>query len=308
MIHRMQHNNLIKILTFLFVFTSVFLGYVTLAKPAQAETWSILCGDLPINNNDELDAFCTCPKMTCRLSRLGFSNDFNGNDKKGQGTNRVLMKPGYYLCVSPGSVLDDSLNGASKYKGCQDLDGKGCNEIYNQFYVDEYSRLPNNQNIPKGAVCKIANGLAPNDPRDVAYWYNPNYFDTVDNQNTSAGLVQCTPLFVQKDIFGKPVTGVKTFFGCLPGSINGAIAFAVRLILGLTGFVTFIIILVNLLKIVANSTNPDVVADGRKKLTSAVVTFIVLLLSLTILNVVGLQLLDLGSFGGGVLNLVLGRG
>jgi hypothetical protein len=317
MIGATNHRNIYKLLLAGFLFLTLTIGAFQMSESAQAVE-KRRCGQL-VNNNDTLDADCKCPRNQCRLSKLA-TPSYGGNSENGQGTDRVLLAAEDYLCVGAGEVLTDALPSASDYKAKatldgQDTDGDGdsgvdsSGKVYDTFYTDEFSRLPNNQNIPQGAVCTIAGGYDPDQSGAQAYWFNPNYFNP---EKRAGGPVidrscEMRPLFVQRDLFGNPVTGVSTFFGCLPGSVNGIVAFVLRLLIGLTGFVTFLIILINLLKIVGNSSNPDVVAESQKKLTSAVVTFIVLIMSVTILNIVGVEVLDITSLGGGVLSIFLGR-
>lgn len=291
------------------------------------------CGSW-INNMDELDAYCRCPRTYCRLSVLGEA-EYGGQDGQGQGTGRVLISHENYLCVAGTRNVNantrrvEDIPGSARYNGAAALDqvgfgsratqeeeraineglGQAVRGLAANFYVDEFNKMPNNQNIPKGAVCKITgeNNTRTKRNTEQAYWYYPDYFNPARNSGAAVQMTECTPILVSEDLFGdRNVVGVKTFFGCLPASQNGIIAFMVRLIVGVSGLITFIIILLNLLKIMANATNPDAIAESRKKLISATVTFIVLILSLSILNIVGLQILDLESYGGGVLRLFTG--
>jgi hypothetical protein len=226
--------------------------------------------------------------------------DPNSPRTNGFGTVVPTVKC-YISCPKQPTAIaqtDPAFNNCSTSTGGTGIDDDNFinGKFWTKLYCDEFNKNPFGQTIPEGATCKL-------DQRTGrAYWYDPNYFARLKGGEPA----KCTALFVQKDLFGKPVDGVNTFFGCLPGSINGLVAFALRLLVGLAGLITFIIILINLLKIVGNSTNPDVVTDSQKKLTSAVITFIVLVLSVTILSIIGLQILDLGEYGGSALRLFTG--
>jgi Na+-transporting methylmalonyl-CoA/oxaloacetate decarboxylase gamma subunit len=205
---------------------------------------------------------------------------------------------------------------------CIDLDvtnevnfGQGLN------YMDIFSVDVSRQLIPAGSVCRIN----PNDPQGVASWYYPGYFDvmrgvTPGDPGSSTGNFffggVCGSLypntgdviFVQTDLFGRPVGGTRTFFGCLPNSINGVTAFVVRLATGLGIALTFLIILINLIQIMSKSTNPDAVAEHRKKMQSAIITLIGLILSITILSIFGIQIIGFGNegFGGTIFRFFVG--
>jgi hypothetical protein len=172
--------------------------------------------------------------------------------------------------------------------------------FYEKFYVDEFNRLPNNQSIPIGAICKVTAGATANE--GYSYWYYPEYFKLVGGSAENT----CSPILVKRDLFGKEVSGTPTFFGCLPNSTNGATAFFVRLATGMAGFITLLVAIINLLKIIGSSNNPDAIAEARKKMTGAVMTFIFLLASITILSILGLKVLDIGGIGGGIFRLFTG--
>jgi hypothetical protein len=178
------------------------------------------------------------------------------------------------------------------------------------FYTDEFNKNPSNQNIPIGATCRVTTDSR---GRTSSYWFFDGYFDqtsgTVINSTgtcVDSDGVKETPILVSQDLFGREATGTNTAFGCLPNSVNGIVAFVVRLVVGLAGGVALLVIIINLITIIASSNDPEKIAEARKKLTSAVVTFIVLLLSLTILSLLGLKILDLGGSGGSLLKIFTG--
>lgn len=246
--------------------------------------------------DDEQLTFKYCSKDRIKISHYFGSLQASGLPSCAEFD--VYIKPiqenGQYI---RNPVIESSNNGVDYEEYNPDnilKEGK----IYQKFLVDEFNHLPNNQNIPQGAVCTVLE----RDGQSFAYWKIPldDYFGRDVDENT------CDPLFTSVDLFGNEVDGTPTAFGCLPNSFNGLTAFIVRLASGLGTSTTFLIVLINLVKITMNSNNPEVVAESRKKMTSATMTLIGLIASLSILNILGLQILGIGGLGGGLLRIFTG--
>lgn len=172
--------------------------------------------------------------------------------------------------------------------------------ILQSFYTDAMSRLPTAQNVPIGAKCvvKKRNGLS------YSFWQLPQelYFPNGGVDTICQGKV----LFTSKDLFGDDVGGTPTAFGCLPNSFNGAITFVLRIAIAISAGVTLLIISINVIKIMSNSSNADAIAEGKKKIVGVLLTFVGLIGALTILNILGLQILGIGDIGGGLLRVFTG--
>ncbi|MFW5720038.1 MAG: hypothetical protein ACOCXT_03370 [Candidatus Dojkabacteria bacterium] len=240
------------------------------------------------------DAACNCAPTQCRLSAFP-----------------LILGKGQYVCVSPGTSVQSAPDASTfkytdvywfrNYTEDELRLNRDLRDDFPAVYMDEFSAEVQRRYIPAGAVCQLA------EDKSVAYWYNPNYFDIVDGDSNSLPGGQCmTPVLVETDLFGNSVRGTDTFFGCLPNSVNGAVAFAVRLASGVAGGLTVLVIIINLIKMMASSTNPDAVAAARKKLTSAIITLFGLFLSLTLISILGLQIIPLGDYGGGILTIFTG--
>lgn len=243
------------------------------------------------------DTNCTCAINQCRLSIFDETLWLSWRNKPGQPTKT------YYSCFGEGQVVDVSKPPFSQYSYQYYIDRLGLTEesaaTLPGAAMDVFNNNMNSQMIPNGSVCKVVG--------NVAYWYYKPYFDNVMMGGKYIPGAKCDrPILVTRDLFGNNVEGVSTFFGCIPVSVNGLVAFVLRIGLGLGTFVTILIVLINLIKIISTSTNPEVVTASRKKMFSAVFSLLLLYLSLTFLSLAGLQILDLGSAGGSLLRLFTG--
>jgi hypothetical protein len=278
--------------------------------------------DLLFNDNkvSSSDVRCRCAVNQCRLSTGGYligstliSDKFAciqgyavPEYRVGQNAdlNDYLDSKIYFnYGLLPTSVLLPTAVGLNQ------VEGKG--HLYTDLFAQESSQIA----VPYGAVCKTSIS----DPDGTAYWAYPAQFDILSgkdpdkNGSTFFGASgQCLPgtkiLFSNVDLFGNPVQGTQTFFGCLPNSFNGLTAFVARLVLGLSIIITVVIIAINFAVIVANNTSPDLINEKRKKMFSAFAVLIGILFSITILNIIGIQIIGLGAegIGGSIFSLFVG--
>ncbi len=264
-------------------------------------------------------------------AQQGFNNPSSTTDKEisdwiNQGLGNVLG--GEYECFDiSDKPLTNSDAGYTKFQSAYYLEKLGYDKYYTQrfceasglnctggsipdsvkqslppYATDEFSLNSIQKFVPVGSVCRGIKGK-------VAYWYYPGYFNAISQnyQGTASPGGTCeNPILVSRDLFGKPVNGTETFFGCLPNSINGLVAFVLRIGVAIATLVTVLVILINLIGIIASSANPESVTEKRKKMVTALSALIGLYLSLTIISILGLQILDLGNLGGGVLRLFTG--
>ncbi len=315
------HKSLFFVISFVVV--SVLFGGVSSSRVyAQSSLTVNACNT---TGTQSKDVVCRCRKNQCRLSSMsamraesvtydGSSADPNlGANGSISGTTVTTYGPGY-VCIDGVEKLDANTlrlgQSGNEYVLAQftlsnvyrelgagaaslrsDVDPK--NSVYVDMFADDINRV----SIPKGSFCKL-------DPQSgVAYWYYPGYFSVIglnpsgNSEIYGPGGLCENVLFSSKDLFGQQITGTQTFFGCLPNSPNGLVAFIVRLITGLAVFITFLIILINLLQIISNSTNPEIVVNSQKKMTSAIITLIGILFTLTILNIIGIQVIGLDAAG-----------
>lgn len=301
----MKFKNAIKVSAFLlaFFFSFTLISFLT-ASPVQAAT----CGALDTKNrvggggygdfSFSPDVNCRCAINECRLSR-GFDNLYTcvtGGTSANE--SNTVQEGSQYDIYSDNILLNRFLSGAK-------TEGKPIN-----YYLDSFNQDVQRQIIPEGSYCRVS----PSDENGVAYWYYPGYFDIIQGRKPQepgdvATGGRCTDVvFVNKDLFNNTVEGTQTFFGCLPNSINGLVAFVIRLVTGLAIVIALLIILINFIQIIANSTNPDAIAEHQKRMNSAIFTLVGILLSITILSILGIQILYLGTegVGGSIFRLFVG--
>lgn len=101
-------------------------------------------------------------------------------------------------------------------------------------------------------------------------------------------------------------TGIDTAIGCIPlelgffGSAGGAssfVAFMLRWSIGLGGGIAFLLIVYAGFMITTSAGNPQRLQAGRELLTSAMAGLFMLLFSVFILRVIGIDILGLGQVG-----------
>lgn len=218
--------------------------------------------------------------------------------------------PSFRLGMEEGTPQEDTFKKFTSSNVYEDLRSGGAelrqDNNNSLVYLDLFAVYDNRAAIPRGSVCK-------KDPESgIAYWYYPSYLDVMtgsppSDPGSSLGSINlvgiggaCSDvLFSSVDLYGAPVSGTQTFFGCLPNSLNGLVAFVVRLVTGLAIVITLIIIVFNLIQIITNSTNANVVSVAQKKMYGAVITLIAILLTLTVLNIIGIQIIGFGTGGTG---------
>lgn len=93
---------------------------------------------------------------------------------------------------------------------------------------------------------------------------------------------------------------VSTAIGCIPVSnTNDFVAFILRWALGVGGGIAFLLIIYAGFMIMSSSGNPDRLKAGQELLTSAIAGIIMLIFSVFILKVIGIDILGLSNLGFG---------
>lgn len=272
-----------RFICFLLAFFS--LSLFTLVSPAKAAPVTKTCSLYPKDN-------CKCDNNQCRLSIIG-----SLTEEQKQNKNWSLQS--YYTCYDVNTLADGNSPDQKNYLSSDD-------QGY-PLYTDDFAHSVNKAIIPPGSICRRPDGTGASGKK-IAYWYYPGVYEGTTVANRPEFLSQCYPPFlVTKDLFGKTVEGTKTAFGCIPNSINGAVAFFVRLAVGFGAGILVLIILVNLIKIIASSTNPDAVTEARKKMVSALTTLGGLVLMLTILSIINIQVINVPGIGGGLITIFTGK-
>lgn len=188
-------------------------------------------------------------------------------------------------------------NGAGYYEVIKNAPGL-LERIKVRTYIDMYVFETTRSSVPMGSFCKY-------EPTSgQAYWFYPGFAQSVTGGSNQFVTSTCSnPLFTSRDLFGNRVEGTTTVFGCLPNSINGFVAFVVRLITGFAFFVSLLIIIINFMQMMSNSTNPNIVKKSQENMQNAIFILLGIILGTVILEIVGIQILGINT---GVLNLFTG--
>lgn len=92
--------------------------------------------------------------------------------------------------------------------------------------------------------------------------------------------------------------GIDTAIGCIPiGGGSDFAGFILRWAIGIGGGMAFLLILIAGFQIITSSGNLERLQAGRELLTSAIAGLILLIFSVFILEVVGVDILRLPGFG-----------
>ncbi len=93
---------------------------------------------------------------------------------------------------------------------------------------------------------------------------------------------------------------VNTAIGCIPiGDANELIAFILRWAIGIGGGIAFLLMVYAGFVIMTSTGNPERLKGGQELLTSAVAGLIMLIFSIFILRLIGINILQIPGFGGG---------
>ncbi len=93
-------------------------------------------------------------------------------------------------------------------------------------------------------------------------------------------------------------TGINTAIGCIPiGSANELIGFILRWGIGIGGGIAFLLMLYAGFIIMTSTGNPERLKGGQQLLTSAIAGLIMLIFSVFILRLIGINILQIPGFG-----------
>lgn len=92
--------------------------------------------------------------------------------------------------------------------------------------------------------------------------------------------------------------GINTAIGCIPlGNQNAFLGFILKWAIGVGGGVAFILVVYSSFLIITSSGNPERLKAGQELLTSAIMGVILLVFSVFILKVIGVDILGITGFG-----------
>jgi hypothetical protein len=104
------------------------------------------------------------------------------------------------------------------------------------------------------------------------------------------GVQMCTPNGQDAN------SGIQTAIGCIPTSTTGLFTTFFQLFFGLAGGITLLMIIIGGLKILLSSGNPDRVREGQETITAAIAGLVLIILSIFLLRVIGVDILGIPGF------------
>lgn len=101
------------------------------------------------------------------------------------------------------------------------------------------------------------------------------------------------------DVFCPDGVSIDTAIGCIPiQNTNEFIGFILKWAIGIGGGIAFLLIIFAGFQIMTSAGNPERLQAGRELLTSAIAGLILLVFSVFILRIIGVDILKLPGFGG----------
>lgn len=93
-------------------------------------------------------------------------------------------------------------------------------------------------------------------------------------------------------------SGIWTAIGCIPTEAEGIVATFIKVGLSIGGGVTLLLILAGSFQLSISQGDPKKTTEAREQITSAVIGLIFIILSVTILQFIGVTLFKIPGFGG----------
>lgn len=90
--------------------------------------------------------------------------------------------------------------------------------------------------------------------------------------------------------------GIWTALGCVPTTIDGIVESGLRLGLGLAGGFALLFIIFGSFTISSSTGDPQRLQTGQQMITSAVVGILLIVFSVIIMNIIGVQILAIPGF------------
>jgi len=97
---------------------------------------------------------------------------------------------------------------------------------------------------------------------------------------------------------------VDTGIGCVPYNAPDLAAFIVRIVVGIAGGIALLLLIAGGVQFVSSGGDPDSIDEAKQRITAAVSGLLLIIFSLVVLKVIGVDILDLPGFdpsGGGVI-------
>ncbi len=91
-------------------------------------------------------------------------------------------------------------------------------------------------------------------------------------------------------------TGISTAIGCIHTSPQGFVKDFMTFIIGISGGLAFLMMLLGAFQMLTSSGNPETLNAGRERLTSAVIGLLIVIFAVLLLQIIGVDILKLGGF------------
>lgn len=102
---------------------------------------------------------------------------------------------------------------------------------------------------------------------------------------------------VQSCISSSGQTGIATGIGCVPVTPGGLVTKLFSIAMGIGGGIAFLMILIGSLQIQTSSGDPKRLQEGREIIEGAIIGLLLIILSVVILRIVGVNILAIPGFG-----------
>lgn len=90
--------------------------------------------------------------------------------------------------------------------------------------------------------------------------------------------------------------GIKTAIGCIHTSPAEFVKDFMTFIIGISGGLAFLMMLVGAFQILSSADNPDTLRAGRERLTSAVIGLLIVIFAVLLLQIIGIGILNIPGF------------
>lgn len=97
---------------------------------------------------------------------------------------------------------------------------------------------------------------------------------------------------------GTPQEGIETALGCIPTKdTTGFIAWILKFAIGIGGGIAFILMLIGVFQIITSSGDPERLKAGKELITSALIGLLMIIFSIFLLKLIGMDILQIPGFG-----------
>lgn len=90
--------------------------------------------------------------------------------------------------------------------------------------------------------------------------------------------------------------GAWTAIGCIPTTTSGFISTILTFGMGIAGGIAFLLILLGAFQIMTSTGNPEQLNEGRELVSSAITGLLLIIFSVFILKVIGINILGIPGF------------